>query len=443
MKNEGKKKRRRRKGTGGVWKRVCKGSSTQTWVIDYVNEFGKRKVQAIGKKKEDAIKKLNAVVKQVEYKKLQLPANTGPEPITFKDYADKWFKNKLFKKPSTEVSYRDILLKHLIPYFGDDLLFEISREAIQEYMAKFFQDDRNATGRIARAPQTLKNVLRVLGQILKEAKRNKRIIENPFFDIDPLPVDTVEVRPLEPQEIEAILESAKTYYPALYPVVCALLFTGARRGEVLALRWQDIDLPEKKVHVNWSLWKDQLVAPKTKYSRRAIPIGPQLAGILRVLWAEQKLRKGAIPGAEDFVFADRQGRPLNGDNVSHAWGRILKKAKVRKVRLHDTRHTYASMAVAANVNPKVLQRILGHSSTKMTMDLYSHAQEKDIAAAGATIEAAVHNVKIGHSENSEDKESSTQADDNIQESGNAKGVILPMSKSMNTICCHVPKVRRS
>jgi integrase len=159
--------------------------------------------------------------------------------------------------------------------------------------------------------------------------------------------------------------------------------TGARRGELLALRWSDLDLAQAQMHINRSVIQlnDRSLiykVPKTAKGRRMISLSPATALTLRRHREEREAECATlgIPFEDDsLVFCRLDGRslmPLMPDSVTDAWAYLVKKSGLKHVRLHDARHTHATLLLGQNVHPKVVQERLGHATISTTLDLYSH-----------------------------------------------------------------------
>jgi integrase len=165
-----------------------------------------------------------------------------------------------------------------------------------------------------------------------------------------------------------------------------------RRGEVLGLRWSCVDLDAGRLQVNQSLTivKDELVwaPPKTARSRRSLSLDGATVAALRDHRRRQKAERLALgPGwtDNDLVFCDEAGGELHPDRFGRAFRSAVRRAGVRPVRLHDLRHTWATLALQAGVHPKVVSERLGHATTGITLDVYSHVQPELDAQAASTV----------------------------------------------------------
>jgi integrase len=177
------------------------------------------------------------------------------------------------------------------------------------------------------------------------------------------------------------------------------LATGMRQGELLALHWRDVDLEQRVLSVRWSLRYHQGVftvkEPKTRRSRRRIALAEQTVEALRTHRARQlkerlKAGKAWVGNSwDDLVFCSAIGSPLTSNGqVRSTLRRIIRHAGLPMIRFHDLRHTCATLALASNVNPKVVSEMLGHSTVAITLDVYSHVlpdMQQDAAAAVAAM----------------------------------------------------------
>ena len=158
------------------------------------------------------------------------------------------------------------------------------------------------------------------------------------------------------------------------------LYTGLRRSEVLALRWPDVDLERSTIRVTAGLHRLTgmglvLLPTKTARSRRQVTITQELVDVLRSIRGSQMMVKMELgPAWEDtgFVFTKTSGKPLDPEKVTHNFTSIVRTAGLKGVRLHDLRHTHASLMLQAGVHPKIVSERLGHAGVAITMDTYSH-----------------------------------------------------------------------
>jgi len=382
------------------------------YVIDFYDNLGKRHVETIGTNKHAAEDKLLEKMNQVR-KGTYVPQSQGK---TFREFAEGWFKGKVGVKEATRVSYQGILNKHLIPYFGGGRISDMRRENIREFVKGL--DEEGALN-----PKTIHNILLVLHQIIDDAQVEGLITHNPYLKIEKPNRENPEVDYLRTHEIPIFLKACEvskepekkvskipqppeekrkerpkcdsTRYAFFYTAI----FTGMRRGELLGLKWEDIDWLNRKIHVKRSLYKTTFQTPKSKHSKRAIDIGPRLIDVLKNHRAKQnetRLKVGEGWSNNDLVFSQNDGTPLDGDNVYHRdLKAVLKKAELRAIRIHDLRHTFASILISAGHSPKYIMNQMGHSSVKTTLDLYAHLMPEVHEGAAKKSEDFVFSCRKG------------------------------------------------
>jgi integrase len=198
--------------------------------------------------------------------------------------------------------------------------------------------------------------------------------------VDPPSWKGKTMRTLTQAEVEAFFDEARDSY--YYPVYYSAVSTGLRQGELLGLRWRDVDLDMLSISVSQVLYKRrgvcQFKEPKTAHSRRRVAMTPKLALFLREYrteWEAIYHELGKELALDCLVFAYPDGRPLDPSMLSHEFARIVKRAGLEHVRFHDLRHTFASLMLLRGAKPKVISEALGHASVAFTMDTYSHIIE--------------------------------------------------------------------
>lgn len=333
------------------------------YIIDYYDNLGKRHKEAIGGNEHDAYRVLNKKIEEIDTGAF----NPSPKTETFKSFAERWLSGKVGVKVRTRVSYQGILDNHLIPYFGKARIAEMRRKNIQEFIG-----EKKEQGNLS--PKSVSNILAVLHEILEDAQVENLIARNPYLKIEKPKKERPEVDYLRTHEIPIFLKGCESsnHYALFYTAI----FTGMRRGELLARKWGDIDWINRKLYVRDSLYKNEFQSPKSEYSKREIDIGPRLIQVLKEHRAAQdriRLKAGKDWVDKDLIFCRNDGRPLDADNLYHRdFKRILKAAGLRSIRIHDLRHSFAAILISANHNFKYIQSQMGHSSIKVTMDLYGH-----------------------------------------------------------------------
>jgi integrase len=182
----------------------------------------------------------------------------------------------------------------------------------------------------------------------------------------------------------------------LYAAWLLAVSTGMRRGEILGLRWEDVDLDALRLSVRQTCitvdYRIEFSTPKTKRSRRSIALDRGMVSALRAhrkRQMEERLAIGYLYSDSGLVFTKVDGKPLHPDYFSQAFDRLVRRSRLPRIRVHDLRHTYATLALAAGIHPKVVSERLGHSTVAFTMDVYSHAVPGMEADAAEKIAALI------------------------------------------------------
>ncbi|HZR94193.1 MAG TPA: site-specific integrase, partial [Gaiellaceae bacterium] len=242
------------------------------------------------------------------------------------------------------------------------------------------------TIRLGRSPKTIGNAIVVLSALLKDAAVWGRIAASPAVGLerpkDNRPRDE-RMHALDIDGLRALVDAGEGAFARTLLLTAAL--TGVRRGELLGLRWRDIDFTNGRVWVRRSIGLGgEVKAPKTAKSNRAVSMPPPLASALEAWWKQSSFR-----GDDDYVFASSSGTPLDGRNmVRTIFEPARKAAGLRAVRFHDLRHSYASVLIAQGAHPKVISEQLGHASVQITMDRYSHLFDRAYADVSAELDRA-------------------------------------------------------
>jgi integrase len=262
-----------------------------------------------------------------------------------------------------------------MPKLGNKRLVDIRPQHLQRLYA-----EKTESGLSNRTVQLIHVTLH---KALKNAVKTGLLVRNAAESVDTPKVQRREMRVMSETDLHLFLEYAKDspYYTFFY----VGLFTGMRRAELLALRWSDIDLELCQIYVNRSLQyirgddkKSRIIfrEPKTAKSRRLIALSPSTVITLREHKVkETELRRSlsyAPPSDEDLVFSHYDGSPLLPNSVTHAWIKLVRSCGLHGIRLHDARHTHASLLLKQGVHPKIVQERLGHGSIQITLDTYSH-----------------------------------------------------------------------
>jgi integrase len=282
-------------------------------------------------------------------------------------------------KPSTCRNYRTDLRLYLIPAFGELPLAQIGPEEVNTYLASL-------DGKLR--PKSLTHHLSLLVKILSDAVEGQRLAVNRLHRSRairrPKALREDDERPIEiltHEEVNRVLDALPAlWYPFFFTLVC----TGLRLGEALALRWGDFE-ESGRLHVRRHFSRGAFYLPKTKRSRRSVDIGDQLVAVLLGIRRERFGEGAADPAA--LLFPSRTGGPMFPENLRpRVWRPALVAAGVRPVTIHSLRHFYASAQIAQGESILYVSRQLGHSSVKITADIYGHLFPDERRAAAGRLE---------------------------------------------------------
>lgn len=349
-------------------------------------QTGKRRyrTETVKGAKRDAQKRLAELVTEINHGVLTLPSR-----IAVKEYLLKWLDGyaKVNVSPRTYERYEEICRVHLIPSLGAIPLASLQPVHIQDSYAKTLAEGRcNGAGGLSK--RTVNHHHRVLYEALKNAVRQGLIVRNPAEAVTPPRPEHVEMKTLDAQGLRRLLQAAEG--TAFYVLFYTAAYTGLRRSELLGLRWERVDADLGTMEVVETLHRLRsgeyiLKPPKSQKGRRRIALPPQLAILLRDHKAEQEATRQQIGLPPllptDFVFSEPDGSYIDPDRISKAFRKVAQRIGFAG-RFHDLRHTHATLMLAQNVHPKIVQERLGHANIALTLDTYSHkVQGMDEAAA--------------------------------------------------------------
>ena len=275
---------------------------------------------------------------------------------TFREFGKIWLDSYVQSNIKETAHYQyAFVVSRLTQHFGDALLTNITGSHIQTFINKRLKEIQASTTQL----ETI-----ILKQMFKYAYQMGYIKRNPAEFIKNPRVPKKEQSILDISEAYRLLDNIPPHYRT---ATLTAILTGLRANELWGLTWDDIDFNNNVIRLKHSLWKGRLYEPKTATSRRRIDISPTLA-------LELKKWKLQCPATEmNLVFPSQGGCPANHSNFSRGYfKRALRKAELKPVTWHSLRHTNASIRIKANQNPKYISEQLGHSSIKITFDLYGH-----------------------------------------------------------------------
>ena len=298
-----------------------------------------------------------------------------PGDTTVSEFIDKWLADhvKINKSPSTYRGWEQIGRCHLKPKLGRLKLTSLTGPIISLYYTERLKEGLS--------PRTVTHHREMLHTACQTAIEWGYLQRNPVDDSSRLHASQVEFDTYSPAEAELYLESVNKLEPEYFPYFIIAIHTGIRRSELLGLKWKDVDEGFKTITINRGyqrIKKETIIRePKTRKSRRIIPLTIAASESLKAHHARSKealQAQGIAINGDMFVFCHLDtGIPFHPSSVSHAWSRIATKAGLKHIRLHDARHTLATILYREGVHPKIVQELLGHSDISTTTDIYTQS----------------------------------------------------------------------
>jgi integrase len=385
----------------GEWGRIWRyeGKRGVRWRIRYTDAAGRRVLETLGREPEWNRKRAEA---ELRARLVEVERNSfrKPEKLSFAAFAERWLTEYLpgrGLKQTTLEGYEQTLRRHLIPAFGRYELQELSQrpELIDRYVAEKIQ--------AGYAPKSVVNQLLVLQLVLKRALRWRLIARNPVVDCERPRLEQPELNVLSEVEIGRLWGSYRELETEAAPgeeawwrlartLSFVALGTAMRRGELLALRWRDVELLEGRLSVREALVRGRFTTPKSRAGRRLLELGPRTRELLAEQW-----RQSAFQGDHELVFCHPQkGTPLDPSRLARCYLRpALRRAGIVKPfrPFHDLRHTALTHEAAAGNPMAYVQLKAGHSQSAIT-ERYIHAAQVLFPGAAAKGEARIFTKSI-------------------------------------------------
>jgi integrase len=357
-------------GEGSIYRRKVDGM----YVGSITVEDGKRKY-FYSKKRQEVAEKMNAALLEKRHGTLVTSSQQ-----TLGQYLPHWLEHSVrgAVRLRTFERYEEVVRLHLVPVVGKIRLQALKPQHVQSLKSKKLKEGLSTT--------TVALIQGVLHKALDDAVKHELLARNVCDLVSPPREESAEINPLDLDQIARLLIAAKGH--PLETLLVLALATGMRRGELLGLKWHDIDFGKGVLQVRRILSRLPTeiarergypyveAEPKTKSSRRSIALAGFAVDALRKHRAlQEKMRRsvGELWEDHDYVFTNALGKHLSpGSGVLVPFKKLLKKAGLPDVRFHDLRHSAATWLLSMGIHPKVVQEILGHTKISMTMDIYSH-----------------------------------------------------------------------
>lgn len=338
-----------------------------------------------GKTRQEVSRKMTDLLSKV-----QAGNYIEPSSMTVEQWFGDWLEGR--RPHIEEKTYKGhelMIRRHIVPTFGKVRLADLRTRDVQKLINQKMESGLSV--------RTVKYIYTTLNQGFKQAIRERIVTFNPMEAVELPKLRRKEMEILTPQEMASFLEAAKE--SKHYAAFVLELATGLRRGELLALRWGNIDFKKGTLAVKEQLVRadDGLIFKsylKTQKSRRTINLPESVLAVLKahkkqqsIHQAKLKLKLGNDAFKEyyqdnDLLFCAEDGKPIDPDSFGRHFKALLKKAGVKQIRFHDLRHSFATMALEAGIPVKTVQEMLGHTTSAMVMEVYSHvtpAMQKEAA----------------------------------------------------------------
>jgi len=345
---------------GVIVREKIKGSG-EWWV--FLTRNGVRKSKLVGDEEtaQKVAKELRKKIAKGDFGILKKKADS------FGAYAKRWRESVLPAtcKPATVADYESILDNHVLPVFKSQPIDKINRLSVKVFLLQKINQGL--------AVSTVTHIKNAISGVFNLAVDDEVISVNPAQKLGKI-MKAQERRlkgdPLNREELAVLLEAFQQHYPKHYPMALTLARTGMRLGEALALQWGDIDLKGRFIYVQRGFSRGKIQTPKSG-KPRPVDMSRQLADVLSELKEDRKVI--AFEGnGQEWVFADENGAPFYSMSFQRIFKRALQKAGLRHVRVHDLRHTFASLLIQAGESLAYVKDQLGHHSIKVTVDIYGH-----------------------------------------------------------------------
>lgn len=364
-----------RKQKDGRWEgRYTAGRDPETGRVIYKNVLGKTQAEAKAKLKVaiEASKSLD-MTKAGQY--------------TVGQWMEVWFEHyaKVKVRPSSHQTYRGYIDNHIKPNIGKVPLEKLTSLELQKFYKKLLEQGR--VGRLESrhqakglSPKTVRNIHQIISSAMNLAREQKLITANPAEGCALPRLEHKEMKTLLVEQLQSFLRESKD--SGVFELYYLELATGLRRGELLGLKWVDIDLERGDLRVRRQIARingEVVEVPlKTKNTYRTLPLAEDTIDVLEA----QRKKTGGSP----WVFPSPTGGPISPDSVLHMLHRVLKGAGLPRVRFHDLRHTFATLALQNGVDVKTVSGMLGHFSAGFTLDTYAHVTTASQRQAAKTMD---------------------------------------------------------
>lgn len=296
------------------------------------------------------------------------------------EWMDEWLENYLPNiEETTRKGYKHKIKRYIRPYIGDILIKSLKTEHIQRMVNDMLDNGLS--------PKNIRDTFNNVNAAMKKAVKLQLIPYNPCEAVELPKLKKYRAEVYSAEMIHKLLDIATG--TDMYLPIFLLVMVGLRRGELLALRWKDIDFKNNMLKIRKNMVNGEkgsvIKSPKTESGVRDIYVGEDVIAVLRqakLQYMNNAFSYGVGFQNMGFVISKKDGSPMKPDSMTQKWRRFLEAHDLPKIRLHDLRHSNATALIMAGVNPRVVQQRLGHSDVNITLNTYTHVlPEMDMEAA--------------------------------------------------------------
>ena len=305
--------------------------------------------------------------------------------MPFGEWIDFWYQYFSSPKlrPTTQATYENRIYGHIIPSIGKIPLSKLTQNDLQQFYAKLKRTGRKVNVELKGtgvSDRMVRSCHALCRSSLEKAVEEGLITRNPSIGCKLPPKKNGEMKVLTQTEIVRLLNQA--YDEGYYEMFLLELTTGMRRGEILGLKWRDLNLETGELNIKRQLTTKGISVPKTKSSIRTILLPPDMLDLLREMKKTAKY---------DWIFPSpvKEGEPRNPTAITKRFRIMLERAHCKHVRFHDLRHTFATMALENGMDVKTLSAMIGHVSSETTLNIYSHVTDTMRAQAAVKIDREI------------------------------------------------------
>lgn len=374
---------------------ISRGRSGGTWYLRVelprgANGRRRQRRETVRGAKADAQRRLRDLLREVES-----GGYTGTGRLTVAELARRWLASKERRVAAkTYAFYSAHLRLYIVPAFGLLRAEALHAEQIEAALASWAHGKRHDRERGVPSPRSIAHIFNTLRTLLRWGVKMGMLVRNAADAVEPPRFERKEMRVLDAAGVARLLRAAQG--SDLQAIVVVAIGTGLRRGELLALRWSDVDLDARRLSVQRSLETVKGVTrtkpPKTTRSARTMALPPFVVDVLRHERKRQEELRGSAPDEHDWAFMRGDGSPWEPGAFSLAFARFVKRTTLPHVRFHDLRHSFGTLALTSGVDLQTVSRALGHESTAITSRIYLHVVEALQDDAAARIEALLGNA---------------------------------------------------